>query len=210
MKPNISSRVGNLFRSTEVVDFWVWVNPQNWLVRHQIAVVGGFFSGGLAAGEKRSNLMFLPNPDFGGDITPFQHGVMREYMAEYNLEMGREHYNFGQYPSRLNAIYLFDNEAEAHKYKARHPAHVDRRVLKKGKSVTPCVYSKHDSSWVDFLRLTHSVDPESISYVSKAYWSGVNVKECQLMSMGQAWSQDPIIEILFLGRLQFYDRKLDF
>lgn len=205
----VSSQMTNIFSSTEPVDFWVWVNPNNWLVRHQISVVGGFFSGGLVSGENKSNLMFLPNPDFGGDITPFQHGVMREYMAEYNLEMGREFYNFKDYPSRLNALYLFDREAEAHKYKARHMAHVDGRVLKKGKSVTQCIYSKHDSSWVDFLRLTHSVDPESIANVSKSYWSGVNVKDCQLMSMGQPWSQEPIIEILFLGRIEFYDKNLD-
>ena len=83
----------NLFSTTESVDFWVWVNPNNWLVRHQVSVVGGFFSGGLVPGENKSNLMFLPNPDFNGDITPFQHGVMQEYMAEYNLEMGREYYD---------------------------------------------------------------------------------------------------------------------
>lgn len=201
--------MANLFASAEPVDFWVWINPKNWLVRHQIQVVGGFTSGGVVPGEKKSNLMFLPNPEFGGDITPFQHGVMRDYMAEYNLEMGREFYNFKQYPSRLNAIYLFDSESEAHKYRQRHLSHVGDRILKKARSVTRCSYSKHDSSWVDFLRLTHSVDPESISNVSKAYWSGVNVEDCQLMSMGQSWSQTPIIESLFLGRIEFYDRALD-
>lgn len=205
----ISRLMTNLLSSTEPIDFWVWVNPKNWLVRHQISVVGGFCSGGVAPGEKKSNLMFIPNPDFDGDITPFQHGVMREYMAEYNLELGRVFYNFQNYPSRLNAIYLFDNEEEAHKYKDRHMAHVDGRILKRCKSVTPCIYSKHDSTWVDFLRLTHSVDPETISFANKAYWSGVNVSECQLMSMGAPWSQDPIIEILFVGRIEFYDRNLE-
>ena len=153
--------------------------------------------------------MFIPNPDFGGDITPFQHGVMREYMAEYNLEMGRTFYTFTDYPSRLNAIYLFDQEEEAHKYKARHMTHVGDRILKKARSVTPCVYSKHDSSWVDFLRLPHCTDPETISFISKAYWSGATVEGCQLESMGKPWSQPPIIEFLFLGRIEFYDRNLD-
>jgi hypothetical protein len=81
--------MSNLFTCAEPKDFWVWVNPQNWLVRHQIQVVGSFFSGGLLPAQGKSNLMFIPNPDFEGDVTPFQHGVMREYMAEYNLEMGR-------------------------------------------------------------------------------------------------------------------------
>jgi hypothetical protein len=197
------------FSSAELVDFWVWVNPENWLVRHQISIVGGFFSGGLMPSDKKSNLMFTPNPDFEGDITPFQHGIMREYMAEYNLEKGREFHNFKSYPSRLNAIYLFDSEEEANKYKVRHTNHVDGRILKKAKSVNPCVYSKHDSSWVDFLRLTHSVDAETVSFVSRAYWTGVNVKDCQLFSMGEPWPQDPIIEVLFIGRIEFYDRRLD-
>jgi len=201
--------MSNLFNSTEPKDFWVWVNPSNWLVRHQISIVGGFTSGGLIPNGQKSNLMFIPNPDFTGDITPFQHGVMREYMAEYNLEMGREHYGFADYPSRLNAIYLFDEEQEALKYKERHMTHVGDRILKKVRSVTPCVYSKHDSSWVDFLRLPHSTDPATISFISKAYWTGVSVETCQLESMGQPWSQSPIIEVLFLGRIEFYDRTLD-
>lgn len=130
-------------------------------------------------------------------------------MAEYNLEMGREHLGFDQYPSRLNAIYLFDGEAEAHKYKTRHLSHVGDRILKKAHSVSACIYSKHDSSWVDFLRLTHSVDAQSISNVSKAYWSGAKVRDYELSSMGTPWSVDPVIEVLFLGRIEFYDRNLD-
>ena len=199
----------NLFTNTEPVDFWVWVNPNDWLVQHQISVVGGFSSGGLVPDEKKSNLMFIPNPDFAGDITPFQHGVMREYMAEYNLEMGREFYNFKHYPSRLNAIYLFDNELDAVKYKERHMNHVGNRILKKAKSVTPCVYSKHDSSWIDFLRLRLSIDQQTISFISQAYWSGTKVEGHQLIAMDKPWSLEPIIEILFLGRIEFYDRKLE-
>jgi hypothetical protein len=133
---------------------------------------------------------------------------MREYMAEYNLELGRERY-FADYPSRLNAIYLFASEAEAHKYKKRHMEHVVDRILSKVHSVTPCVYSVHDSSWVDFLRLTHSVDSESFDNVSKAYWSGVRVEDSKLLSMREPWSQEAILEILFLGRIEFYDRNLD-
>lgn len=130
-------------------------------------------------------------------------------MAEYNLEMGRTFYKFTDYPSRLNAIYLFDQEEEAHKYKERHMTHVGDRILKKARSVTPCVYSKHDSSWVDFVRLPHSTDPETTSFISKAYWSGATVEGCRLESMGKRWSQPPIIEVLFLGRIEFYDRNLD-
>lgn len=199
--------MNNLYRSEKSVDFWVWINPDNWLVNHQITFTGGFTSGGVI-GRGESNLMFVPNPEFQGDITPFQFGIMREYMAEYNLEMGRETYAC-HYPSRLNAIYLLESEEEAMRYRERHLYHVGNRILKKVRSVGPCIYSKHDSSWVDFLRLTHSVDPESISNVSKSYWSGLNVEDCQLSSMGKPWTQSKILEVLFLGRIDFYDRNLD-
>ena len=151
--------------------------------------------------------MFTPNPSFRGQITPYQFGIMREYVAEYNLEMGRETYAFN-YPSRLNAIYLFDSEDEANKYKERHMSHVGNRILKKVRSVRPCVYSIHDSSWVDFLRLSHSSDPKSISNVSELYWSGKNVEDYQLSSLGEPWIQSPIKEVLFLGRIEFYDKKI--
>lgn len=197
----------NLYHSKDSVDFLVWINPENWLVRHQITFTGGFTSGGLLQTGK-SKLMFIPNPEFEGDITPFQYGIMREYMADYNLELGRERH-FPAYPSRLNAIYLFESEDEAQKYKDRHLSHVGDRILKKVRSVTPCVYSIHDSSWVDFLRLMGSVHPESVDNVSKAYWSGKRVQDNQLLSMGESWSQDAIFEVLFLGRIEFYDRNID-
>ncbi len=63
------------------MDFWVWLNPDNWLFNHQITVTGGFTSMGLID-ERKSNLIFIPNPHFRGNITPFQHRIMREYMAE--------------------------------------------------------------------------------------------------------------------------------
>jgi len=189
------------------MDYWVWINPDNWLVNHQISITGGFTSGGLR-NTGNSNLMFIPNPDFKSDITPFQFGIMREYLAEYNLELGRETY-FADYPSRLNAIYLFDSEEEAYKYKEKQKQHVSGRILKRGHSVGPSVYSKHDSSWVDFLRLTHSTDATTISNVCQAYWNGTKVEDCELASMGNPWSQDVIFEVLFIGGLMFYDRNLE-
>lgn len=197
----------NLFTSIVPVDFWVWINPDNWLVNHQITFTGGFTSGGILV-QRKSNLMFVPNPDFKGDLTPFQFGIMREYMAEYNLEIHREH-SFPDYPSRLNAIYLFLSEQEAHEYKAQHNAHVEGRILKKCHSVSTCIYSTHDSSWIDFLRLTHSVDPQTVDFVANAYWTGMKVQDYQIESLGKSWSQKAIFETLFIGRVEFYDRNLE-
>lgn len=196
----------NIFSQQQKEDFWVWVNPDNWLVKHNITFTGGFTSGGLIE-KKKSNLMFIPNSEFGGDISAFHHGITREYRAEYSLECSRERY-FSQYPSRLNAIYLFKSEEEAYKYSKRYQGHVGDRKLKKCYSKVSLGYSIHDLSWVDFLRLPHSVDEKSQEYIGRAYWSGKKVEDCQLESMGKSWTREPILEVLFLGRVEFYDRNI--
>lgn len=56
---------------------------------------------------------------------------MRAYMAKYNLEL-EESVIWANTPSRLNSIYLFAAEAEAHKYKERHMSHIGDRIHKKG------------------------------------------------------------------------------
>lgn len=196
----------NFYIGDQPRDFWVWVNPSNWLVRHQITLIGCFISAG-SVDRGDSNLPFIPNPKFAGDISPFTIGVTHQYRAEYNLEINREHY-FPHYPSRLNAIYLLGTEQEAISYQARHMDHVRGRVLKKVHTHGTYACSTHDSSWVDFLRLGHSCDDETIHNATQAYWQGVNVESCQLQSMGLPWTQTPIAEVLFLGRIDFYDRTL--
>lgn len=196
----------NLHVGESPQDFWVWVNPNNWLVRHQISITGCFISAG-SVGRGDSNLPFIPNPKFSGDISPFSIGVTHHYAAEYNFEINRKHY-FPDYPSRLNAIYLLRSEAEAMAYKDRHSEHVGGRTLKKVHTVGPYAYSTHDSSWVNFLRKNHSCEDSTIHNVTQAYWQGENVADCQLMSMGTPWTESPIIEVLYLGRIDFYDRTL--
>ncbi|MEW5943074.1 MAG: hypothetical protein AB1710_04365 [Pseudomonadota bacterium] len=196
----------NLHFGNSPKDFWVWVNPSSWLVKHQISLEGCFISAGNIDRGK-SNLPFVPNPNFKGDVSPFSIGVTHHYTAEYNFEINREHY-FPEYPSRLNAIYLLNSEAEAMEYKERHIGHVGGRVLKKVYTVGQYVYSTHDSSWVDFLRLNHSCDDQTVHDVAQAYWRGVNVADCHLRSRGAPWTESPIIEALYLGRIDFYDRTL--
>lgn len=198
--------MNNLYKGEELKDFYIWINPKNWLVRHQIETVGGFFSG-RSLTERKTNLMFIPNPEFKGDITLFQLNLMQKYIVEYQFEICREAF-FKEYPSRLNAIFLFHSEEEAQKYKERNINHVQGRILKKVKSIGSYIYSKHDSSWVDFMRLAITMDKQSINDSCKTYWSGINVKSCELLSKGEPWTEDPIIETLFLGRIDFYDKNL--
>ena len=197
----------NLYQSDIQKDFYLWVNPNNFLVRHQITEVGSFFSGGNLE-PRETNLMFIPNPKFKGDITPFQINMMQNYIAEYQFELCREAY-FQSYPSRLNSIFLFHSEDEAQKYKKRHMGHVQGRILKKAKTCGHYLYSQHDSSWIDFLRLGHCMAPEVTNNSCKSYWQGINVEQCELQSISNPWTESPILETLFLGRIEFYDRNLE-
>lgn len=200
--------MSNLFTSEKSVDFWVWVNPHDWITRQQIIESGGFTAGGMLQ-DIKMNLPFLPNPEYKRDITPFQLNLTRNYRTEYNLELTREQF-FPKYPSRMNAVFLFISEDEAQKYKELHADHVYGRILKKCHSVViPCMYSLHDCSWVDFLRITSSIDLKSLENANKAYWSGNKAQDYKLQSMGgETWIQEACFEALFLGRVEFYDRNI--
>ena len=190
--------------SVQPRDFWVWVDPLDRLVRHQITVVGSF---SWVADGGAETLMFLPNSKFVGTIGVFQNNLLKEYVAEYNLEMGRITY-YPTFTSRLHAIFLFLSEADAHTYQERHCGHVRNRILKQVKTEGPYAFSVHDSSWVDFLRTPHSMRPEDIDSISRAYWSGKSVSDFELQSMGKKWTRSRISEVLFAGRIAFYDRTL--
>ena len=192
--------VGDLSR-----DFFVWVDLGNFLVRHQIGTVGCFYS--TPATSEQASLMFLPNPDFRGFVSPFQNNLMRAYTAEYYLELSRERF-FSGYPSRLRAVFLLPSEQEARAYAQSHPDHVAQRELRRVRTNGSYRYSAHDSSWVDFMRQSHMIDPESLDAVGRSYWQGVSVRDCQLQSMGQPWTQERVSEVLFEGRIDFYDRSL--
>jgi hypothetical protein len=197
--------MSNIVESRDPADFYVFVDPHDRLIQHQVGLIGSFFSN--HADATAETLMFLPNPKYQTFITPFQNNLVRNYAAEYNLEITRQRY-FPEYPSRLNAIFLLWTKENAEKYQSRHPKHVADRILKKVKTNGHYKYSLHDSAWINFLRLGHSMDEEALLFVSNAYWTGQMVCHHTLESMGKPWTDEPIMEALFLGRVDFYDRTV--
>jgi hypothetical protein len=191
----------NWFIGTEEKKFYVWLNPEE----HNFKIVGSFCA---MPNYSKESLMFLPNPNFQGFISPFQNNLMRNYIAEYNLELARQHHS-PNYPCRLESIFLFDSEQEAIKYQERHFDHVGNRSLESGFTVGPYTYSQHDSSWVNFLRLGHMMDPQDIHNVTSAYWRGESVENCTLSSCGKPWTQTRITETLFVGRIDFRRSKTE-
>ena len=193
----MSTEPQNLKFDAETIELFVWVDPDS----HNMNVVGQFCS--MPHTEATKLLPFLPNPEYKDVfVSPFSSGIMRPYIAESNLELARSG-RFANYPSRLSAIFLLPTEAEAMKYRDRYPNHVGNRVLKSAKSKGQYLFSRHDASWIDFLRAAHSLDDETITSVANAYWQGLNAESCELQSCGKAWTSTPITEILYLGNIEF-------
>ena len=194
----------NLVEEQDKKGFYVWIDPAHFLARYHITTLGLFSS----QESKSDNLMFVPNSDFNQFISPFQYNLLNNYLAEYNLELARRSY-FSQYPSRLDAIFLFETKEEAINYGRKHREHVFSRILKKVVSDGLYKFSKHDLSWIDFLNLGLSNDSDTLDNVSRSYWSGERVCDCKLLARGVSWTQKPILEILYIGTIKFENRNLD-
>ena len=199
-------RRGNIHTSTDKRDFFVFVNPENWSVQHNIKLTGCFTSTPQFKPIK-SPLIFFPNPEFEGAISPFQNGMLLNYIADYNLEIHRAD-RYAQYPSRLNALFLLGSREDAENYRQAHPEHTRGRILKKCVTNSSYLYSTHDAAWVDFMRIGHSMDDETIRLVTSSYWSGERAQEGMAESMGKPWIPKSVQEVLFLGRVDFTDRDL--
>jgi len=199
--------MSDLIITNESIDFWVWINPEHLLTKLNVENTGRIFSGGLVA-KGKSNLMFIPNPEFGGDISLFNMGINNNYNVEYILETFRLR-SCPDHPSRLMALFLFFSKEEAEIYQQTHEDHVKNRNLKKCHSCGKVTYSIHDSAWIDFMRGWGMKDDFTINNCCNSYWRGINVKDCKLSQFGEPWSQEPAREVLLLGQVEFYNRNLD-
>ena len=193
-------------------DFFVWVDPADWMVKHHVSLVGSFQGGPALPGriDGPQGLPFIANPNaqaVGQSLSPFHSNVIRNYRVEWNLELVRFQ-EFKELPCRLHALFLLDTREDAERYRQIHPSHVQGRILKRGRSEGPFKYSIHNSAWIDFMRLDHSMDNETILSIDRAYWRGIRADNCELTSMGKPWHALSCPEVLFYGRLRFPNQSL--
>jgi hypothetical protein len=126
-------------------------------------------------------------------------------MIDYNLEQHRA-WAFKALPSRFHALFLFASADDAFAYRDTHFRHIDKRVLKRVRTVGPYICSHHDLTWIDFLRARHSMDDETIARCNDAYWRGWRTDQSELTSIGRTWRARSINEVLFYGRVDFVNR----
>ena len=144
--------------------------------------------------------LFNGNP-FGKSLPEDQFTTVQNYFAEYHLEYYRQRL-YNDFPSRLHALLLFATRVDAENFRAKHGSRVAGKYLACARSRGPYVVSFHDSSWLDYLRLPHSLNLETLDAISGHYWKGTLVEEVELPFMGQRWREPPVIEALFQGQLE--------
>ena len=177
----------NLIKDTAPLELYCWLDPAAELPGWDI-LKGSPFGATLAA----------PN---GGPPTPdSQFLSVQNYFAEYHLEYFRQR-RYNHFPSRLHALLLFATRVDAETFREKHPLRVFGKTLNRARSQGDYTVSFHDASWLDYLRLPHSLSLDALDEVADHYWSGKTVEDVGLSFMDQPWRDTPVIEALFQGSL---------
>lgn len=189
----------NLAESHEERSFYVWLDFENFLVEHNVEVTGRLFS--TESEPNQDLLQFIPNPQRNEFISPFQFNVINDYRTEYDLEVARCKF-FLEYPSRLGALFLFENQEDAIRYSRTHFWHVADRELKHVKTIGKYRFSKHDIGWVDVLHNPAWRDYDFTNEVCNNYWKGISAKGQKFVMMGKPFIPNSTYEILYSGSVQ--------
>jgi len=144
--------------------------------------------------------ILVGNP-FGRSLPEDQFTTVQNYFAEYHLEYFRQRL-YQQFPSRLHALLLFATRIDAETFRHKHPARVFGKGLVRARSKGAYVCSFHDSSWLDYLRLPHSLSLTALDEIANHYWRGSLVEEVGLTFLNERWREPPVIEALFQGTLE--------
>lgn len=178
----------NLIKDTAILELSAWLDPGSDLPGWDI-LKGSPFGAALGSPEGSTPLPL-------GQFTAVQN-----YFAEYHLEYFRQR-RFNHFPSRLHALILFATRTDAMTFRSKHPDLVFGKQLVGAKTKGAYICSFHDSSWLDYLRLPHSLSLEALDEVADHYWAGRTVEEVGLTFMNEPWQEPPVVEALFQGTLE--------
>ena len=160
----------------------------------------------LAADTELPGWDVLTGNPFGTPLPDDQFTTEQNYFAEYHLEYCRQR-QYSHFPSRLHSLLLFATRVDAESFRLKHPARVAAKSLVCARSRGPYVVSFHDSCWLDYLRLPHSLSLASLDDISNHYWKGTLVEEAGLTFMNRRWAEPPVIEALFQGTVEPHQRQ---
>jgi hypothetical protein len=193
------ARRTNLFKGFGTREFWLWADLEEPMVRQGLAGSGRFVSA-CEVGSQQVVLPFIENPGFLGPLSPFGLNVVREYRAEYRLELARLRH-FLDYPSRLSAIFLLNTQDDAWRYAEHHRQQTGSRRLLRAWCEGPCHCSEHDSRWIDVLR-TADLPDAARNEMAHGYWQGDPVPPQALEAARLPRGADGLSEVLFVGEIR--------
>ena len=177
----------NLIKDTATLELFCWLEPGAELPGWDI-LRGSPFGATLATPE-------------GSEPTPGDQLLsVQNYFAEYHLEYFRQR-RYNHFPSRLHALLLFATRTDAMTFRHKHPQRVFGKNLTFASTRGAYICSFHDASWLDYLRLPHSLSLAALDAVAEHYWSGRTVEEIGLTFMDEPWREPPVIEALYQGSL---------
>lgn len=177
----------NLIKDRVTLELFCWLEPGSVLPGWDI-LKGGPFGATLASPE-------------GGAPTPGDQLIsVQNYFAEYHLEYFRQR-RYNAFPSRLHALLLFATRTDAMTFRSKHPQRVYGKNLTCARTTGDYTCSFHDASWLDYLRLPHSLSLSALDEVAEYYWSGKTVEEVGLTFMNEPWRDPAVIESLYQGAL---------
>lgn len=177
----------NLIKDDATLELFCWLEPEAELPGWDI-LKGSPFGATLATPQGGE-------PSAGDQLLSVQN-----YFAEYHLEYFRQR-RYNHFPSRLHALLLFATRTDAMTFRHKHPQRVFGKDLTCARTDGAYLCSFHDASWLDYLRLPHSLSLGALDEVAEHYWTGRTVEESGLSFMGEPWCEPPVIEALFQGRL---------
>ncbi len=144
--------------------------------------------------------ILVGNP-FAEALAADRMATVQNYFAEYHLEYFRQRL-YQHFPSRLHAVVLFATRVDAETFGSKHPARVFGKALTPARSKGTYRCSFHDASWLDYLRLPHSLSLATLDEIANHYWKGALVEEVGLTFLNERWREPPVIEAVFQGTLE--------
>lgn len=178
----------NLIRESAPIELWAWLDADAELPDWDMLR-------GCPFGATHGS------PAGGTPLPGGPPGSVQNYFAEYHLEYFRQR-RYSHFPSRLHALLLFATRTDAETFRRKHPALVYGKYLMQARTRGAYVCSFHDASWLDYLRLPHSLSLSALDEMADHYWSGRIVEEIGLTFMNEPWREPPVVEALFQGTLE--------
>lgn len=186
--------------------FFIFVNEASPMTWHNFNLTGSF-SSSPRTGSPDDFLMFIPNPNFTGFISPFLHGVTNDYRLEWDAEQARRAHA-PDAPSRLGAVFAFGSYADCERVATKYGwdlAQVEQFRPARGEAIA---VGNVNMEIVSLMRAAYTLgswDAQSLDAIWSAYWRGETTITVDVPApppqLRQQATSDCIWEYLIDGRV---------